>query len=205
MFGKEKRPGDVIYDYAPDPYAMQPPMPMMPMSGTDMETAEQMREERIANVIAQINPATLIEDMEHRLKGERKDFSKGGWVKINKDSVEVSPELLADTIGYCSSLLEQNTSLTNLSSAQINNIIRTIIKYVVDKLDEKADAYGFGEDYTERTRIAHIIVAPIFFVLCRAENGMEARRIFSALKVNETLNAMQPQKKSFLDNLKFWN
>jgi len=57
-------------------------------------------------------------------------------------------------------------------------------------------------DNNEMTRIANIICMSTFAVLKRAQNGMEARRIFGALKVNESLSP-QTQKKGFMDFLKF--
>ena len=69
----------------------------------------------------------------------------------------------------------------------------------------KKDSYGnFIVDYNEMNRIGIIICGATFAVLKRAQGGMEARRIFSALRMNENLSA-QPQKRGWSDFLKFWN
>jgi hypothetical protein len=169
---------------------------------SDMEYAEQIRNEKIANVIGQINPDILLDEIEHRIKGERK--KNGEWVKIIKDAPDNSI-LSESTISYLSSIINQSTTMGNLSSMQINSIMGLVIEYVLDDIDNYAIKYGLHDNYTERTRIAHIVIIPVFMVLTRAENGMEAKRIFASLKVNENLNQAPQQKKGLLSSLKFWN
>ena len=196
MFGKENE------QYYPDPYSMPPTHQRITQSSeSDMEYAEQIRNEKIANVISQINPETLLDEIEHRIKGERK--KDGSWVRIA--TVEVNPVFVKNTISYLSAILDQNTTLSNLNSMQINKIMNLVIEAVLDDIDTHADEYGLGDNYTERTRIAHMVISPVFFVLCRAESGLEARRIFSALRVNENLNQSPQQKKGLFSSLKFWS
>jgi hypothetical protein len=205
--------------------------------------ADYMREEKVKNVIQQLNPDNLVEDIEHRIRGEKKDRFSGEWVLIDKNS-RISELLIGRYISYLSSTLNQNTSLSNYSSGEINNLMEMVVDHLKYDLSDNAEAYGFvvvneieidaivkilvrkqvGDkiittyitkpikqkkvieevvDYNEMNRIAMIICGTTFSVLKRAMNGMEARRVFGALHVNESLNE-QGGKKSFMDNFKFW-
>ena len=176
--------------------------------------ADQMREEKVTNIIQQLNPDNLVEDIEHRIRGEKKNRYTKEWEKINPDSTKVISNLMIENyMSFLSSLLNQNTSLSNFSSGEINNLMNMIVEYIRDDLSDNADNYGFivqderGNytiDFNEMTRIGMIICGTTFSVLKRAQNGMEARRIFGALKVNESVNQTS-QKKGIMEALKFWS
>lgn len=209
--------------------------------------ADYMREDKVKNIIQQLNPDNLVEDIEHRIRGEKKNRLSGEWELINKKSERRVSELLLERyISFLSSLLNQNTALSNFSTKEINNLMEMTVDYIKDDLSDNAEEYGFvmqnvivtdttvkllkrtikpdGSqlitytpkkirkeivteevvDFNEMTRIGMIIAGTTFAVLKRAQNGMEARRVFGALKVSESLN--QPgQKKGVMDILKFWN
>ena len=58
-------------------------------------------------------------------------------------------------------------------------------------------------DNNEMTRIANIICMSTFAVLKRAQNGMEAQRIFKHLNISENMSPPN-QKRGFMDMLNFW-
>lgn len=181
------------------PQMMQQPMPL----SSDEIYAHTLQEDRVKNVLAQISPDNQLIELQWRIKGYVKDPLSGIWEKIEKDTPEPSPLLVARFISYLSSILNQNTSLTNLSAPEINNIMGIIIKWVVDDLDTHQKEYNLEGQYQEMTRIGHILLNNTFFVLKRAQNGMESKRIFSALNMNENQNPNMPQKKQgFFDFLK---
>jgi hypothetical protein len=208
--------------------------------------ADYMREDKVKNIIQQLNPDNLVEDIEHRIRGEKKNRMSGEWELINKTNPRRVSELLLERyISFLSSLLNQNTALSNFSTKEINNLMQMVVEYIRDDLSDNADDYGFVMqnvievdtevkllkrnmkldgtveiqyipkkikkeiiteevvDFNEMTRIGMIIAGTTFAVLKRAQNGMEARRIFAGLKVSESLN--QPnQKRGITDILKFW-
>lgn len=177
----------------------------VPVSQDEMY-ANMLQEERIKNVIAQISPDVQLYELEMRIKGLRKNIYTGAWEKISPDSPEVSPLLVQRFVSYLSSLLNQNTSLSNFSEMQINKIMNLVIEWVSDTLNADADLYGLTHDYNERTRIGHIIFNATFSVLNRALNGAESRRLWGSLSLAEnSAMAGQPQQKAgVLDALKFW-
>ncbi len=165
--------------------------------------AAQIQEDRIKNLIYQISPDHQLLELQWRIKGYIKNPATGLWSKLNKDSPEPSPLLVSRYISYLSGILNQNTTLSNLSSGEINNIMKLIIEWLVDDLDANSEIYDLGKDYSERTRIGSLLLNTTFMVLKRAQNGMESRRIFKALSVTENLSAM-PQQGGLKEALKFW-
>lgn len=164
--------------------------------------ADAMREERANNILQQINPDNLLTDIEHRIRGEKKDPYTGQWVTISGKSSGVSEELVANFISFLGCILNQNTSMSNFKEQEVNNMMEMITNWVKDDLVVNAKKYGIEGDYTEYDRVAHIILATCFAVFKRALNGREAVRIFKMMKMNENIN---PQKQNKLtDNFKFW-
>lgn len=208
--------------------------------------ADAMREEKVKNIIGQIDPDKLVEDIEHRIRGEKKDSFTGEWVKINtKNPKQISDKLVENYISFLSSILNQNTTFSNFSTGEINNLMWMISEHIRDDLSDNARDYGFEEveyvkqyqiikrkelvkqkingviitkydwvpyrvirevpivkkiNFHEMTRIGIIICNTTWAVLKRAQNGMEARRIFNNWKINESIN---PPKKGVMDVLNF--
>lgn len=165
--------------------------------------AQGLQEERVRNIIAQISPDTQLGEIELRIRGYRKDTFTGEWKRIDKDSKPVSDKLVSRYISYLGSILNQNTSMSNLNSVQVNKIMKLVIEYLSDDMDANAEEYGFAEEYTERTRIGHIILNSTFMVLNRALNGSEARRIWKALSLSESYSpSNENRSKGWLGALK---
>lgn len=165
--------------------------------------ADTMREEKVSNILSQISPDSLLTEIEHRIRGEKKDEFTQQWVAISKNAPKVSEEMVSKFISFLGSILNQNTTMSNFSPQEINNLMQMVVRYVVNDLDVNCKKYGIEGDFTEMTRIGMIIQNTVFIVLKRAQNGMEARRVFSAWKVSESLN-QAPQKKGIMDSLSFW-
>lgn len=166
--------------------------------------AAQIQEERIKNLVEQISPDNQLMDLQWRIKGYIKDAKTRQWQKIDRESKEISPVLVSKYISYLSSIMNQNTTLSNLSSNEINAIMYLVIEWLVDDMDSNAEIYGFKNNYSERTRIGHIILTQTFLALKRSQNGMESRRIFKALNVHESLNSNTQQRGGMLEAFKFW-
>lgn len=163
--------------------------------------ADHMREEKAINILAQINPDSLLTDIEHRIRGEKKDYT-GQWVKISEDGREVSEQLVSTFISFLGAILNQNTSMSNFKEAEVNNLMEMITDWVRNDLVVNASRYGIEGEYTEYDRVAHIVCSTCFTVFKRALNGRESARVFKMMRVSEVLNPERKNKWS--DNLKFW-
>lgn len=164
--------------------------------------ADAMKEEKVTNILQQINPDNLLADIEHRIRGEKKD-GYGGWVEISKNANPVSEELVADFCSFLGSILNQNTSMSNFSPSEINNLMELIRNWVMNHLVVNAGRYEIEGLYSEYDRIGHIICSTCFTVLKRAQNGQESRRIFKIMKLTESNNQAR-NKGDWKDNFKFW-
>jgi len=162
--------------------------------------AGSMTEDRVTNILSQINPDNLLTDIEHRIRGEKKDFN-GQWVKMSPNSQPVSEELVSDFMSFLGAILNQNTSMSNFKEGEVNNMMEMITDWVRDSFVVNAKRYGIEGQYTEYDRVGHIICSTCFAVFKRALNGRESARIFKMLRVSETNN---PQKSKLSDNFNFW-
>lgn len=77
-----------------------------------------------------------------------------------------------------------------------------IIEWLVDDMESHAEEYGLAGNYTELTRIGHLILNNTFLVMKRSENGMESRRVWNAINMSETMGMPQQQKRGVMDALK---
>lgn len=184
----------------------QPPNYPAPKSyvGSDEVNANLMFQEELKNIIAQISPDKQLYEIEMRIKGYRKNFTTMEWEKISKDVPEPNPLLIRNYVGFLSSILNQGTPVSNLTSLQINKIMKLIIEWLVDDLDNNGYDYGLSDNYTERTRIGLIILNSTFLTLSRSLNGVEARRMWNSLKLTESLNEGEKKQGGVLSALKFW-
>ena len=163
--------------------------------------ADSMREEKATNILAQIDPGNLLTDIEHRIRGEKKD-RYGEWSSIAGSKEKVSEELVSDYISYLGSVLNQNTSMSNFKAQEVNNLMELMTDWVLMNFVVNASRYGIEGNYPEYDRIGHIVLNSCFTVFKRALNGSESRKIFRMMKMNETINPSQKNK--FTDNFKFW-
>jgi hypothetical protein len=103
--------------------------------------ADSMREEKIKNVIAQLNPELLLTEIEHRIRGEKKNTYTEEWELISGEN-KVSEKLVQNYISFLNVYLTQNNSLSNYSPQEINSIMEVVIDYIKDDLTDNAIDYG---------------------------------------------------------------
>lgn len=181
----------------------QYPQQQMPVSSDELY-ANQMQENKLKNIISQISPTNQIEDIELRLRGYKKNFITGEWEKISDKIIPPSDLLIGRYVSWLASIMNLNTTMGNLSSTQITKLMKQAIEWVVDDLDAHSDEYGIGNDYTERTRIADMVLNSTFLVLNRSLNGAEARRFWSSLSLAESSNMNPNMQNKSNEWWKFW-
>lgn len=165
--------------------------------------ADVLREDRVANLLDQLNPDNLMVDIEHRIRGEKKDPYTNRWVPIAGNSKPVSEKLISNFMSFLGSILNQNTAMSNFSSDEINNLMMMIVTYVGIDLTVNDEEYGIVEDYPEMWRIANIVCITCFATFKQAMNGMQSRRVFGGLKINASLT--EDKKPGVKDAFAFWN
>ena len=164
--------------------------------------ADNMREEKVNNILSQINPDNILSEIEHRIRGQRKNTFTNQWEKISDTQPPISELLVSDFISFLGSILNQNTSMSNYSQHEINNMMELISDWIRGHFVVNAETYGIEGQYSEYDRIGYIIMNNCFSVFKRALGGRESIRIFKIMKVTES---NQPDKKGgFAENFKFW-
>jgi hypothetical protein len=176
--------------------------PMM----SDQITADIMQQQRIENIISQIDPERLLTDIEHRIRRMRKDFHTGGWVKIDKNQPEVSAVMISNLVSYLSAFLTNNITFSNFSEDEINRIMHLVVHDLIQDQIQNARLYDLEGDYSERDRITNIVCASVFGALKRALKGAEAYRFWRAVSISGDVNSSpdQQQKRKWSEYLKFW-
>jgi hypothetical protein len=163
--------------------------------------ADGLREEKAANILAQLDPENLLNDIEHRIRGELKDKFTGEWKRINNDNV-VSEKLVSNFMSFLGSIVNQNTVMSNYSQGEVNAMLENIIEFIKQDFVINKEDYGLHDNYSEYNRIGFIILNSCSAVFKRSLNGSESRRIFKMLKVSESVGGKKGGK--LVDNFKFW-
>jgi hypothetical protein len=165
--------------------------------------ANAMQEDKVKNIIAQLDPDNQLREIEMRIKGYKKNMLTQDWEKIDEDAPEPPKLLVSKFISYLGSFMNQNLTQSNLSEDQVNKIMKLVIEYISDELDSNEELYNLKDNYTEKTRIGDIIIVSTFAVLSRALNGQEAKRMWKALSLTESYSSAPPKNK-MIEALKFW-
>lgn len=165
--------------------------------------ADTMREEKITNLLSQINPDNLLIEIEYRIRGYKKNTFTGQWERISNVGKEINDYLVSDFIGFLGGIMNQSTTMSNFSNQEINSIMGEVAEWIGENIVQNKNLYGLEKNNAERNRIGLIIMMNVFSALKRAQNGMEARRIFGAMKIHESLT-QNPQSKGFAESIKFW-
>jgi len=173
----------------------------IPVSSDELY-ANAAQEDKIKNIISQLDPENQLKEIEMRIRGYKKNVFTRDWEKIDPDSPEPPRLLISRFISYLSSIMNQNTTQGNLSDRQINALMSQAINYVADELDGNSTIYNLDNNYTERTRIGQIMLNSMLFTLNRSLNGQEAKRMWKAMSLSDNLT--NDDKGKFTEALKFW-
>lgn len=180
--------------------------PMPPGGRTDSVVGDMYQQQRIENIISQINPDKLLNDIENRIKRKRFDAFKNEWVDIIVGQKQVSPILISNLISYLSAFLNNNVTLSNYTEDEVNRIMKLVIIHLITDMISNQKDYGLENDYSERDRIIGIVCSTISAALKRALKGNESSKFWRSLNISGEVNSLAPQesKKGLVDYLKFW-
>lgn len=121
--------------------------------------ADAMREDKIKNIIGQLNPESLLTEVEHRIRGEKKNPFTNDWEIISGEQM-VSEELVQKFISFLNAYLTQNTSLSNFSAQEINSIMQVVIEYIRDELSDNSIYYGLTKRETITRKVKVKVLQP---------------------------------------------
>jgi len=164
----------------------------------------------MANVLDQINPQQIIDNLDHSLKGEIFNKETGAWEMNPSKKPLVNNSCRGAIISYITGLLTNNTTMAIVDKNQLSGVMESVIETLTRTFVVNLEEYGFVEpgpgfekeayenkgvpDTARMTMVANMVYAVVFLVLTRALNGMESKKIFSSLSMSDTMGyGMQQQ------------
>ena len=176
-------------------------------------------EQDINNIVAQIDPKTIIDNLNHALHGEYFDKEQGKWVKNESGKPLVNNSCRGFVISYLDGILTNNTTMANLDEKKLSLIMESVIETVTKNFTCRLEEFGFvppGATYEQKiyenkgtpdtanmTMVANMVYKVCFLVFTRALRGQESIRIFKSLTMTDPMGygAQQQQKSGWLGKL----
>ena len=170
----------------------------------------------IDNIVSQIDPQHIIENLNHSLKGESYNKEKGEWIKTGEELVNDNCRGWA--ISYLTSLMNNSSTMATIDKDQFSNLMRGIIRNVTKTIACNVERFGFvhkGKSYKKNIflnkgspdrekmdAIAEIILQRAFVIYTRSLSGMESQKIFRSLSMTDNLSyAPQQQQNNWVSKL----
>lgn len=191
-----------------DPFAQN--TPVMPMYAGSTEG-------QVTNIVGQIDPQTIIDNLDHALKGEQFNKEQGAWVSNDTGEALVNDACRGAVISYVTSLLANNTTMGHIDEKRLGYIMEGVIETITRTFNVNLEKYGFvpaGDKFKDKiyynrgtpdtarmTAVSNMVYMVCFLVLTRALKGNESSKIFRSLTLSDSMGyggGMQQEKKSWL-------
>jgi len=190
---------DIPVDYnsvqPQDNYSEIPQYPQMPTYGS--------QEENISNIVGQIDPKTIIDNLDHALKGEHWDKEEGTWKPNASNKKLVNDACRGAVISYLDGILTNNTTMANIDEKRLSLLMESVIETVTKMFMVNLEEFGFvpagagyaferyenkgTPDTAKMTMVSNMIYKVCFLVFTRAIKGQESVRIFKSLSMTDNL------------------
>jgi len=109
----------------------EPQMPMYTPEGS------------ISNIVGQIDPSTIVDNLNHSLKGEFFDKEKGLWV-LNPSGVPlVNDSCRGFVISYVTGILNNNSVMAIISQQQLGFLMESVIEELGREFVCNLERFGF--------------------------------------------------------------
>lgn len=164
----------------------------------------------VANIVSQIDPSTIINNLDHALAGEFFNEKNNSWELNPSGKPLVNPSCRGALISYVTGILNNNSTLSNISQQQLGFIMEGVVESVTRMFVSNLEEFGFvppgigydnkcyenkgTPDSSRMTMVANMIYSVMFLTLSRALNGMESKKIFHSLSLNDSMNFGGPQQ-----------
>jgi len=189
---------------------LNPSYPSVPIRGQG--------EQDIPNIVAQIDPKTIIDNLNHALKGEYFNKESSEWLTNPSGSPLVNDSCRGFIISYLDGILTNNTTMANIDEKKLTSLMESVIETITKNFVTRLEEFGFvpkGRNYkTQRyenkgtpdtasmTMVANMVYKVCFLVFTRALKGQESIRIFKSLSMVDPMNygmsSPQQQQKGWL-------
>ena len=195
-----------------DEFLQLPQAPQLPVYGQGGED--------INNIIAQINPKSIIDNLNHALKGEYYEKELSEWVMNPSKKPLVNDSCRGFVVSYLDGILTNNTTMANLDEKRLSFLMESIIETINKNFATRLEEFGFvppsttyskgiyqnkgTPDTAMMTMVSSMVYKVCFLVFTRALKGQESIRIFKSLSMTDTMGygmQQQQQTKGWLSKL----
>jgi len=176
-------------------------------------------EEDVKNIVAQIDPQRILDNLNHALKGEYYSKEKGGWINIAEPLINDAGR--GWIISFFTSIMNNASTMGTITEQQFSYLIEGVINVVTREFRCNLEKFGFvppsktyskgiyenkGTPDTSRMgTISEMIYQRTLIIYSRSIKGSESKRVFGSLKMSDTMGYggmnQQPQKKNFISRM----
>mgnify|MGYP003144578683 CR=1 FL=1 len=177
-------------DYLPEPN-VNSMMPPMIGAGED-----------INNIVGQIDPKSIIDNLDHALKGEQWNKELQQWELNASKQPLVNDECRGAVISYVTGILSNNTTMANLDEKRLSFLMESVIETITKMFITNIERFGFVENQFEQnqeyynrgspdtarmTMVSSMVYKVCYLVFSRALGGSESKRIFKSLSMRDNM------------------
>jgi len=162
----------------------------------------------ISNIVGQIDPSTIVDNLNHSLKGEYFDKERGLWTMNPSNEPLVNDACRGFIISYVTGIMNNNSTMGIISQNQLGFLMESVIEDIGKEFVCNIEKFGFvppGPGYKNKcyenkgtpdssrmSSVCNMIVRAVFSCYSRSVNGMESRKIFGSLRMTDGLNFNPP-------------
>jgi len=163
-------------------------------------------EEEINNIVGQIDPQRILDNLNHALKGEYYNKEKGDWERVGEEMINDAGR--GWIISFFTSIMNNASTMGIIDEKQFSFLMEGIINTVTREFRCNLEKFGFvppGKGYKEKryenkgtpdtsrmSTISEMIFQRAFIIYSRSLRGSESKRIFNSLKMNDSMGYGMP-------------
>ena len=191
-------------NYSQDPY-----MGAIPM---------QNDEEEIRNIVGQIDPQRILDNLNHALKGEYYSKEDGEWKKVGDALINDAGR--GWIISFFTSIMNNASTMGIIDEKQFSYLMEGVINTVTREFRCNLERFGFvprdrklpkgiyenkgTPDTSRMSTIAEMIYQRTLIIYSRSLKGSESKRVFGSLRMSDTMGydrGMNQQKKGWVSRM----
>jgi len=109
-----------------------------------------MQEQEITNIVSQIDPKTIIDNLDHALKGEHYSKERGEWIMNASKKNLVNDSCRGAVISYLDGILTNNTTMANLDEKRLSFLMESVIETITKMFIVNLEEFGFVKESTKK-------------------------------------------------------
>jgi len=177
-------------------------------------------EEEVKNIVAQIDPQRILDNLNHALKGEYYSKEQGGWIKIGEPLINNAGR--GWIISFFTSIMNNASTMGTITEQQFSYLMEGVINTVTREFRCNLEKFGFVShskkykegvyenkgtpDTSRMSTISEMIYQRTLIIYSRSIKGTESKRVFGSLKMSDNLGygggySQPPQKKNFISRM----